>query len=110
MFNKVVALFALAAGSQAAKLMEPDHIAIALAESLSSSAQHLVQMAAASEVEAAVQPEPVAEPEQALPQVEATAEVDAEAEADTATKTKAETKAKAAEPAPAKGTFDKLPW
>ena len=103
MFNKVVALFALAAGTQAAKLMEPDHIAIALAESLSSSAQHLVQMAAASEVEAAVQPEEEA-PEQALPQVEAQAETVTKAE------TKVETKAKAEEAAPAKSSYDKLPW
>ena len=103
MFNKVVALFALAAGTQAAKLMEPDHIAIALAESLSSSAQHLVQMAAASEVEAAVQPEEEA-PEQALPQVEAEAETVTKAE------TKVETKAKAEEAAPAKSSYDKLPW
>ena len=107
MFNKIVALFAIAAGTQAAKLMEPDHIAIALAESLSSSAQHLVQMAAASEVEAAVQPEE-AEPEQALPQVEATAE--AETATATETKAKTETKTKAEEAAPAKSSYDKLPW
>ena len=106
MFNKIVALFAIAAGTQAVTLMEPDHIAIALAESLSSSAQHLVQMAATAEVEAPVQPEPVAEPEQALPQVEATAE----AEAVTETKVETKTKAKAEEAAPAKSSYDKLPW
>ena len=105
MFNKVLALFALAVGSQAVTLMEPDHIAIALAESLSSSAQHLVQMAAASEVEAPVQPVEAApaEPEQQLPQVEA--------EADTETKTKVESKAKAEEAPKAKSSLsDKLPW
>ena len=89
MFNKIVALFALAVGTQAVTLMEPDHIAIALAESLSSSAQHLVQMAAASEVEAPVQPAPEPEAvEQKLPQVEAKAE--AETETKVETKTKAE--------------------
>ena len=101
MFNKVVALSALAVGTQAVTLMEPDHIAIALAESLSSSAQHLVQMAAASEVEAAVQPEPVVEAA-AEPQL---TQVDAEADAEVETKTKTEEVPKAKG-----GDYNKLPW
>ena len=47
MLSKIIigAVAALFTTTEAAKLAEPDHIAIALAESLSTSAMHLVQLA-----------------------------------------------------------------